>query len=99
MWLYQFLFWSFAYVILATAVVAVLIEIEEDIVVLLNFISYPMFIVGLLAICGFVGTYFDDAASKLWFLDIIISSSNILIFNRPVTLTKRSSIVPGPIWP
>lgn len=72
MWLYQLFFWSFAYVILATAVVGVLIEIEEDLVVLLNFIAYPLFIIGLLAICGFVGTYFDDAASKLCLLNIII---------------------------
>lgn len=60
-WLYSFSFWSVGYLILASASIGVLIEMEKGFFVLLNFVAYPLFTVSLLGIAAFVGTYFEDA--------------------------------------
>lgn len=62
-WLYTFTFWSVGYLILASASIVVLIEMEEGFFVLLNFVTYPLFTVALLGLAAFVGTYFEDAVS------------------------------------
>lgn len=63
MWLSQLMFWTIGHLILALAAVGVAIEIEEGLMVLLNFVTYPLFVSGLMAITAFVGTYSEESAS------------------------------------
>lgn len=58
---------------MAFAAVGVAIEIEEGFMVLLNFISYPVFTLGLMGLTAFVGTYFEDAVSTPKLLKILRS--------------------------
>lgn len=63
-WAYQINFWTVGYLALGISAVGIEYQIPNGLFATVTFMLYPVHVVGIMAVEGFAGSYFEEAVSR-----------------------------------
>lgn len=63
-WGYQFLLWSVSYFLLGMGALCLILELKNGLFAVLTVLLYPSYVIMILTVWSFVGTYFEESVSK-----------------------------------